>query len=474
MTGGAHRVLDIVLRHGSVVDGTGADPVRADVAVRAGRVVAVGDLGAAPAARGLDASGCYVLPGFIDTHVHADACLWDAACAHAMLAQGITTVILGQDGVSFAPASTATADFVDGYFAAVNGRHPNVPDGALSVAELLAAYEHGSRLNAAYLVPHGNVRHDAIGMARRAPAPDELAAMTRSVERALGEGAIGLSTGLEYLPGGFAETEELIALLRPLHAHGHVYVTHMRGYEQIAARGMAEVVRIALATGVPANVSHYHGPAGPLTELMQDAERRGADVAFDAYPYLRGSSILAMVAVPVDLQADGPHRCLQQLADANVRARLRRGWMSSAREVLASAALSRVAAPAMRWAEGLTAAEAAERAGADLTDLLCDLLVASGMDVGCVFATGHNAEEDLRALMRLPGHMAGSDGIYTGSRPHPRGWGAFARYLRRHRSSSATSPGPRRPCTSPAAQPTVTACAGAGASPPAPRPTSWS
>jgi N-acyl-D-amino-acid deacylase len=425
-------VFDILLRGGTVVDGTGGRPYRADVAVRAGRIAAVGDLATAGAERELDAAGCLVLPGFIDTHVHADAAVWEAETAAAMLLQGVTTVVVGQDGISFAPASPATADYVRGYFGAVNGDHPRIPSGALSVAELLGAYATDALLNVAYLVPHANLRLDALGTAHRAPDPDELTAMTRAVERALEDGAVGLSTGLEYVPGGYAATEEIIALLRPLRANGHPYVSHMRGYEQDAGHGMAEVVRISTEAGVPAHVSHYHGPSGPLAALLGDAERAGADISFDTYPYLRGSSLLAMIAVPPGLQAHGPRRCAELLGDRGVRAELRRDWVPGIRDALQGAALSRIGAPELRWAEGLTVAEASERAGAELTDFLCDLLAAARMAVGCVFATGRNAEDDLRALMRLPGHMASSDGIYQGSHPHPRGWGAFARYLRRH------------------------------------------
>jgi N-acyl-D-amino-acid deacylase len=424
-------VFDTLLRGGTVADGTGSAPARADVGVRDGRIAAVGDLTGAAAGTELDATGCYVLPGFIDTHVHADAGVWDADVAGAMLLQGITTAVVGQDGISFAPATAQTAAYIGEYFAAVNGSHPLLPQGPASVADLLDAYRDGSRLNVAYLVPHANIRLDALGLANRPPDNAELAAMTTAVERAMSEGAVGLSTGLEYLPGEYARTSELVALLAPLRSGG-LYVSHMRGYELDAKCGMDEVAAIHAGSGVPVHVSHYHGPAPLLAQLIAEALDGGADVSFDSYPYLRGSSLLAMVAVPYPLQAGGPLECVTQLSDPRVRAELRREWTPRIAEVLGAATLSRIGSGDHRWAEGLTVVEAAERAETELTDFLCDLLAASRMEVGCVFATGRNSEEDLRALMRLPQHMACSDGIYVGSRPHPRGWGSFARYLRRY------------------------------------------
>jgi len=399
-----------------VLDGTGTPAVRADVGVRDGRVAAVGDLGSAGAGATLDATGRYVTPGFVDTHVHADAALFDPAAQLAVLRQGVTTVVLGQDGLSYAPGSPSTVDFVRRYFGAVNGTHPGFTGGR--VAELLAGYDRAGPLNTAYLVPHGTVRYEVLGAAPRAAEPDELAAMRRLVEEALDDGAVGLSSGLEYAPGRYADAAELAYLCAPL--GDRPYVTHMRGYETKAPGGLAEAGEIGRRAKVPVHISHLHGP--DLAALLD------GDLTFDSYPYLRGSSILAMVVLPDWLPTADLAATAAALRDPAVRARL--AWPD---ELWSRVTLARVAHPDWTWTEGLRVSEAAAKAGLDPADLAVELLLADDLQVGCVFdQPPTNSEEAVRALLRDDRHMGSSDGIYQGGHPHPRGYGAFARLLRRH------------------------------------------
>jgi N-acyl-D-amino-acid deacylase len=257
--------------------------------------------------------------------------------------------------------------------------------------------------------------------------------MRRMVERALADGAVGLSSGLEYVPGQFADAAELSALCEPVAAAGGVYVTHMRGYEANAWAGMAEVAEIARRSGVAAHVSHYHGPANMLTELVDTARADGLDVTFDSYPYLRGSSILAMVALPSAVQRGGPDDTLQRLADPGTRQRLARDWFPTVTDVLDRITLSYVGATEWSWTEGMMLRKAAEKAGMTPGELVCELITASSLSAGCVFAQPPtNTEADMRALLRHEAHLAGSDGILLGSHPHPRAWGAFGRLLARH------------------------------------------
>src|SRR2546430_15658297 len=191
-------MFDLVLSGGEVLDGTGGAPVRADVGVRDGRVTAVDRLDGTSSGARIDATGCYVAPGCVDAPVHADAAVLDPAVQLALLRQGITTVVLGQDGLSYAPGSPSTVEFVSRYFGAVNGTHPGFPGG--TVADLLATYDRATAVNTAYLVPHGTVRYEVLGPAPRAAEPDELAAMRRLVEAGPRGGARGLAPG----PGGAA------------------------------------------------------------------------------------------------------------------------------------------------------------------------------------------------------------------------------------------------------------------------------
>lgn len=423
-------MIEVLIRGGWVVDGTGAPPFRADVAVSGGRITEVGALSGASAQSQIDATGRYVLPGFIDAHVHGEAAVFDADVQLAALRQGVTTFVLGQDGVSFAPANAATLAYVSRYFAPINGRHPGLGEGPLSVADLLATYHRRVPLNTAYLLPHGTIRHNVLGPARRRADDGELAAMRDQVERGLSEGAVGLSTGLEYVPGGYADAAEVAALCAPVAAAGLPYVTHMRGYEDNAGDAMAEVLEIARAGGVAPHVSHYHGPAGKLIALVDEARADGVDLTFDSYPYLRGCSMLTLLTLPGWLPIADLDATVEALRDPAVRARLQREWPAG---LLRRITLSHLPAGELRWAEGMALPEAAARAGKPPGDFCCDLLVATRLEAGCVFGQPPtNTEESVRALLRHPAHTAGSDAIYQGGHPHPRGWGAFARLLARH------------------------------------------
>jgi len=423
--------FDVLVTGGWLLDGTGAPPYRAEVGVRAGRIAALGRLDGARAPVEIDATGRYVAPGFVDSHVHADALAFDPGVQAAALRQGVTTVVLGQDGLSFAPASPAALAYVTEYFAAVNGAHPDLPDGrSVTVAELLAGYAGRTALNTAYLVPHGTIRYAVLGGAARPAAPAEVAAMRRLVEQGLDEGAVGLSSGLEYVPGGYADAAELAALCAPVAARGLPYVTHMRGYESAAPTGMAEVRAIAAASGVAAHVSHYHGPGEQLVALLDAARAEGLDVTFDSYPYLAGCSILAMVALPGWLASADPDAVADRLADPGVRRRLAAETDPALWDRIA---LAHVPAAELAWAEGLRLTEAAARAGTEPAAFCADVLIATRLRAGTVF--NHpptNSDAAVRELLRHPAQMAGSDGVYVGGHPHPRGWGTFARLLGRH------------------------------------------
>jgi N-acyl-D-amino-acid deacylase len=426
-------VFDVLLHGGWLADGTGGPVYRADLAITGNRITAVGRLAGRPAGTEIDVGGRYLLPGFVDTHVHADALAADPDVQLAALRQGVTTLLLGQDGLSFAPASAATIRFVSRYFGPVNGPAPAEFADGVTVAELLAHYDRATALNVGYLAPAGTIRAEVLGFAGGPADADRLAAMRRLVETALDDGALGLSTGLEYVPGSFADAAELAALCAPVAAAGGVYVTHMRGYEAQAWQGLAEVVDIAGRSGVAAHVSHLHGPTNMLHSLLADAREQGHDLTFDAYPYLRGSSILAMVALPLDVQRAGPDDTLARLADPAERARLRADWFPAIEDVLDRITLAHVDSPDWTWTEGQSLRAAAATAGMPAGELVCELISASRLGAGCVFAQPPtNTDTDLRTLLRHESHLGGSDGILLGGHPHPRGWGTFARFLARH------------------------------------------
>jgi N-acyl-D-amino-acid deacylase len=426
--------FDLIVRDGWVLDGTGGPAFRADVGVKGDRITAVGLLPPeTEAADTIDAKGLYVAPGFIDAHVHGDLMLLADPWHEAAVRQGVTTYVLGQDGSAFAPASPATMAYMRRYTAGFNG-DPDVDSSWTTVAGYLERFDGTTALNVAVLVPNGNVRLDVIGHDPRAATEDDLRAMARIVRQGMEEGAVGLSTGLDYVPSLYADAREIASLCRAIRPEGGVYVTHMRGYGPNAPMGLREVDEICESADVAGHISHFNGPADVMLPWVDRSRARGIDLTFDTYPYLRGSTILGMVALPAWAQEGGIDATLSRLADPRVRERLRSEWFSQPTPYpLETTTLAMIAAPAWRWAEGKTVTVAAAEAGLAPGDFVCDVLLASGLAVGIVgYRAGDRTEADVRAILRHEAHMAGSDGIFRGGFPHPRGWGAFARFLGHH------------------------------------------
>ncbi|GIW88454.1 MAG: hypothetical protein KatS3mg108_2778 [Isosphaeraceae bacterium] len=242
--------FDLLIRGGWVIDGSGGPPFRADVGVLGDVVAEVGNLGTeATAPRVIEAAGLHVVPGFIDAHVHGDLMVLADPVHRAAIRQGVTTYILGQDGSAFAPGSAATIDYIRRYTAGFNGNPPEVVSDWRSVGEYLARFDRATAVNVAYLIPNGNLRLEVIGHEERPATDDELRAMQRLVREGMEAGAVGLSTGLDYIPSRYADVREIAALCEAMVGEDGVYVTHMRGYGPDAPIGMAEVYEIARRSG---------------------------------------------------------------------------------------------------------------------------------------------------------------------------------------------------------------------------------
>src|SRR3954453_9511289 len=306
--------FDLILKNGWVIDGTGGPPYRADVGLLESMIAEVGRLEGATAPREIDVAGKYVVPGFIDVHVHGDLMLLADPIHLPALRQGVTTYIIGQDGSAFAPASTATLDYMRRYTAGFNGNPPEIVADWRTVDESLARFDRTTAMNVAYLIPNGNVRMEVMGLDPRPPDDAEIGAMQALVRRGMDAGAVGLSTGLDYIPSRYADAREIAALCEAIVPDGGIYVTHMRGYGPKAPEGMSEVYEIARSSGVSAHVSHYNGPADLLLPLIDQGRALGLDLTYDTYPYLAGSTILGMVALPPWVQAGGMEATLDGLA----------------------------------------------------------------------------------------------------------------------------------------------------------------
>ncbi len=434
-------MFDLLIRNGRVIDGTGLPWFRADVGIAGDRIAAVGQLGNAQAKQTIDAAGKVVCPGFVDTHVHGDLALLVDPYHEPAVRQGVTTYVLGQDGVAFAPASPETMRYMRRYTAGFNGDFPTPGRDWRTVAEYLALFDRKCAVNVCTLIPNGNVRMEVMGLADRPPTADELTAMRRLVREGMEQGAVGLSSGLDYVPSLYADVNELTALCEEIAPFGGVYVTHMRGYPPAKfPAAIEEVLAIGREAGCGVHVSHFNVLAEQALPVIDAARAAGVDVTYDLYCYLYGSTIVGMITLPPAVYAGGIDAAIERLKRPEVRKDLEAAF-ARPRFPIETLRLASLPHPDWKKYEGMLLTEAATlasgtRQGAEsaaLVDFVCDLLVATEMAAGCVVRHfAQRQENDIRALTRHPAMMAGSDGIFVGGKPHPRGTGCFARYLGRH------------------------------------------
>ena len=429
----------ILLRGGMVADGVGATVRRADVLIDDGVIAAVGGaggLGEVGAVGGVDgspgdcevvdlAAGSVICPGFIDAHAHAEGPLLDSGVVLGALAQGVTTLVVGQDGESWIGASEATARYLNLYFAPVNGALS--PVRSLSVGEYREAVSGRLVQNVAVLASQGTIRHNVAGLSAAPLGPAERVAARREVEAALADGAVGLSSGLDYLPSRFGAVDEVADIAQPLASAGRPYVSHLRAYGAGVSCGPGGIGG-GRAEGWSAGACQPSvGSAGCDRGGVQG--RRGCrcrDVTYDMYPYRKSSTILAVLLLPPELQADGPERTLAALADSGQRAMLLADEKFT-EDYLQNLYLGCLPESFAQFA-GKSVAAAAEDDGAESAgEWVLDLLLRTDLNVGAHLDRPTLAEEHIDWLVWDERQCAGSDGIYQGQHPHPRGYGAFSR-----------------------------------------------
>ena len=430
---------DLLIRGARIVDGTGAAGYRGDALVVDGRIAELGEVAPTAGARVLDAAGLVLAPGFVDMHAHSDLAVLTDPAHLAKTTQGVTTEVVGQDGLSYAPVDDAALDVLREQLAGWNGV-PDLDWDWRGVGEYLDRVDRGAAVNVAYLVPQGTVRMVVVGTEDRAATPEELQRMRSLVDQGMAEGAFGMSSGLTYVPGMYAGTDELVALCEVVAAHGGFYAPHQRSYGRGALKAYAEVVEVARRSGVALHLTHATmnfavnaGRAGEFLGLVDAALADGVDVTLDTYPYLPGSTTLAAV-LPSWASAGGPAETLRRLGDPAARERVRHALEVEGSDgchgVVADWATLQVSG--VRHAElsglvGSTVAELAAASGRDPFDVFVDVLVRDRLGTTVLQHVGH--EENVRAIMTHPRHTGGSDGLLVGGRPHPRAWGTFPHYL---------------------------------------------
>ncbi|MEV7418201.1 D-aminoacylase [Streptomyces sp. NPDC089919] len=438
--------MDLVIRGALVVDGTGGPSYRADVGLRGGRIAAIEPGGRIPGGGRLtlDAGGLALAPGFVDMHAHSDLALLRDPDHSAKAAQGVTLEVLGQDGLSYAPVDERTLGEVRAAIAGWNGDGSDLDLDWRSVGEYLDRLDRafagrgldgeGIAVNAAYLVPQGTVRALAVGWSDRPAGPAERARMRALVAQGLAEGAVGMSSGLTYTPGMYADGAELTELCEVVARYGGYYCPHHRSYGRGALAAYEEMVALARRAGCALHLAHATmnfaenaGRAGELLALLDRALAEGVDITLDSYPYTPGCTTLAAL-LPSWAHEGGPAALLARLRDPAAAERIR-----YALEVTGSDGCHGVP---VDWASvevsGVVDAGLARYVGHRLTGWAQarELLLADRLGPTVLQHVGH--EENVRTIMRHRVHTGGSDGILQGAKPHPRAYGTFPHYLGRY------------------------------------------
>ena len=422
-------MLDLLIKGGLIVDGSGNPGFYGAIGVRDDVITVLrGDVSHIETKRALDASAKIVCPGFIDVHAHSGLVILAEPTHKPKVHQGITTELIGVDGNSYAPfKSQRDLERFIQINAGLDG-DPHLPGKWASVSQYLAMFDKKVAVNIAYLVGNSPLRIGSVGWDNRPSSKQELQNMKALLRESMEDGAFGMSTGLDYPPGEYADTDELVALSSEVARFGGIYHTHVRN--SLGDRHLdpfKEAIDIGRRSGVPVHVTHLaHGRAsaeraGPVMELVEQARRQGLDVTFDDFPYEYGGT-RALVVFPSWTHEGGPENLKEILGSQEGRERLRRevqpqgqGWEDMR--------LTYFKKPHNQRYEGRSIAEVAEIEGKHPVDALCDLLLDEDLRVSYIAEVVDGTT--LRNVITHPLYMVGSDAILLGDFPSPTAYGAF-------------------------------------------------
>jgi N-acyl-D-amino-acid deacylase len=430
----------IVIRGGTVIDGSGWPGEIADVAVSDGRITAVGPSLPAISGKVIDAEGLAVAPGFIDIKTHSDFTLPINPKAESKVRQGVTTEIVGHCGFSVAPILPGKRQLVQDYLSA---SAPWLPFRETTFRDYLDTFP-ATSVNAGMLVGHHTLRLNTMGVAARAPTAAELEQMTGLLEEGLGAGALGLSSGLFTPPSSYADRAEMVALCNVLRRHNASYFTHLRDESNNVIAAVEEAIDIARTCGVHVEIVHLKcsgldnwGKAAQILGMIDAARQAGLAVDCDAYPYAAGSNPLKNL-LPQWVQSGGLEAMLARLALPETRDRIRteieHDGLNNWGRIPSWEAVQISISPHLPQNAGKTFGQLAAARGQDPIDVVCDYLIE---DKGAtrVLITSI-AEEDIREIVRSPTALVGSDGncvadygVTSQGMPHPRFYGTFPRII---------------------------------------------
>lgn len=433
----------LLIKNGTVVDGSGAPAVPADIALEGDRIAEVGPRLAGEAAQTIDASRLMLAPGFIDIHSHSDFFYLGCPAAESKVRQGVTTEVVGMCSFSPAPVHPERRALVEGKAAALGSRLKVEWTGFGEYLERLGAA--GLSINVVHFVGHGALRLATVGPDNRPPSAEELKAMEGLLHAALDAGAFGFSTGLVYAPSVYARTDELIALTRSMATRGGLYFSHIRGEAATLEAAIAEAIGIGEEGGVPVQIAHIKAAGREnwskmdrALRLIDEARARAVDVTADVYPYVAGSTVMVNL-LPPWVHDGGTPKLLERISDPATRERIveecslpNDRWNTASGSVGWDEVM--IATCSRRELEGVTLADLARRQGHPGAEAMLDFLREENGAVSMVVFS--QAEENVVKALVHPHVMIGSDsiGLTAGSgphpgKPHPRMYGTFPRVL---------------------------------------------
>lgn len=436
-----NHMFDLIIRNGKIIDGTGSPWYYGDIGISNGIIKKIGKLNHIESVETIDAQRQIVSPGFIDMHTHSDLVILDEPLIEAKVRQGITTDLLGQDGIAAAPLPSEYVSPWKKNMAGLNGTPPIEWDWR-TVGDYISKIEANKpSYNLAVLVPHGNIRMEVMGLDNRLATDQEIEQMQRVLRRSLDEGAVGLSTGLIYPPCCFAEMKELEALCQVIAEYGVPLVIHQRSEGDEILESMQELVDMMKRCGAHLHFSHlkncgkdnWHKTADVL-KTIDLARADGLEVTFDQYPYTAGSTMLSAI-LPPWAHDGGSEKMLERLKDSVQRKRMvsemataLKGWDSISKWAdWDGIIITAVATEESQGYVGKTIKEiGAIKNTTDYANLALDLILQEKNAVGMIDFVMN--EESVQAILAHPAGTIGSDGL-LGGEPHPRAFGSFPRIL---------------------------------------------
>jgi N-acyl-D-amino-acid deacylase len=431
----------ILIKNGLIVDGTGSKGFKGNLTIENDKIIAIGEIEEANFDQIIDAQGLVVAPGFIDTHSHSDLQLLIDPYVKPKVMQGITTEVLGQDGISMAPLPQQYIGPWRKNLAGLDGDSDDIDWNFGTTQGYLELIEKsGVGLNESYLVPHGNIRMEAIGLDNKLPIAEELHKMCDITRREMEAGAFGLSTGLIYMPCAYAETTELIEMCKVVAEYDGLFVIHQRSEADTILESMAEVINIGRQSGVRIHFSHFKvcgkknwGLIEPVITLLEKAQAEGIKISFDQYPYVAGSTMLGVI-LPPWVHDGGTDKLIKRLEDPALRKKMIHdiengiaGWdnfvdFAGLDQIFVTSVKTKANADLV----GKSLAEIGIIRNKEPLEATFDLLHDEENAVGMVDFYG--TEEHVIRFLTRPEQNVCTDGL-LGGKPHPRVFGSFPRVL---------------------------------------------